>query len=407
MTAYYNEIDPQKVAWLRELIKAGAIADGIVDERSIEDIRPSELVGFTQCNFFAGIGVWSYALRCAGWPDDRPVWTGSCPCQSFSTAGKRKGFADERHLFPSWFHLISVCRPPTIFGEQVASKDGLAWLDLVHADLEGQGYAVGCLDLCAAGFGAPHIRQRLYFVAESREFGRGGWGDGDQAGMRGTLQIEGRGPFGELAGASGGSSQRDTRSVFGKKEEGRSQGEQHGDLFVGHSDGSPTDILADAHGGNSEAEGLQRSGEHGQQPENRGPCNGFWRNAVWLLCRDGKARPVGVECVGNSEVGGCEGDRLQSLRRERDSGQQEPHASGSSPIGGKPEQGPAQSIIFPLADGTAKGVVHSGDPGSSFDSNGPAEARVLRLRGYGDAIVAPIAIEFIKAYMDSNRINGG
>jgi len=88
LTAYYNEIDPFAAEWLRQLIKDGLIADGEVDERSIEDVTPNELAGFTQCHFFAGIGGWSYALRLAGWPDDQPVWTGSCPCQPFSTAGK-------------------------------------------------------------------------------------------------------------------------------------------------------------------------------------------------------------------------------------------------------------------------------------------------------------------------------
>lgn len=58
MTAYYNEIDPYAAQWLRNLIKAGHIADGVVDERSIEDVKPSELRGFTQCHFFAGVGVW-------------------------------------------------------------------------------------------------------------------------------------------------------------------------------------------------------------------------------------------------------------------------------------------------------------------------------------------------------------
>jgi hypothetical protein len=91
VTAYYNEIDPKAAAWLRELIKQGHIADGVVDERSIVDVSPDELRGFTQCHFFAGIGVWSYALRSAGWADDRPVWTGSCPCQPFSSAGRRGG----------------------------------------------------------------------------------------------------------------------------------------------------------------------------------------------------------------------------------------------------------------------------------------------------------------------------
>ncbi|WP_366938397.1 DNA cytosine methyltransferase [uncultured Desulfovibrio sp.] len=143
MAVYYNEHDPFAAAWLRALIRAGHIASGEVDTRSIEDVLPSDLAGFIQCHFFAGIGVWSYALRQAGWPDDRPVWTGSCPCQPFSAAGKGKGFADERHLWPAFHHLICQCRPANVLGEQVASRDGLAWLDLVQSDMEAAGYACG------------------------------------------------------------------------------------------------------------------------------------------------------------------------------------------------------------------------------------------------------------------------
>src|SRR5688500_18876439 len=96
--------------------------------------------------------------------DERPVWTGSCPCQPFSAAGKGGGFVDDRHLWPEFFRLIGERRPDTILGEQVASKDGLGWLDLVCADLEGADYACGSVDTCAAGFGAPHIRQRLFWI---------------------------------------------------------------------------------------------------------------------------------------------------------------------------------------------------------------------------------------------------
>ena len=175
MAAYYSEFDPKAAAWLRELIKRGLIADGEVDERDLWDVTPDDIRAFTQVHFCAGIGVWSYALRNAGWPDDRPVWTASFPCQPFSAAGKGKGFADERHLWPAGHFLIEECRPPVVFGEQVASKDGLDWLDLVQADLEGSGYACGAVDLCAAGLGAPHIRQRLYWTAERRPE-PGGWG---------------------------------------------------------------------------------------------------------------------------------------------------------------------------------------------------------------------------------------
>src|ERR1700676_960483 len=130
MTAYYNEIDAYAAQWLRNLIAAGLIAPGDVDERSIEDVRPDDLLGYTQCHFFARIGIWALALRNAGWPDDRPVWTGSCPCQPFSAAGKGAGFADERHLWPAWYWLISQCKPTVLFGEQVASKDADDWVDL-------------------------------------------------------------------------------------------------------------------------------------------------------------------------------------------------------------------------------------------------------------------------------------
>jgi DNA (cytosine-5)-methyltransferase 1 len=172
---YYNEIDPFAAAWLRELIKCGHIAPGIVDERSIKEIKPDELKGYAQHHFFAGIGVWSYALRQAGWPDDRPVWTGSCPCPSFSAAGKGGGFNDPRHLWPDWFRLIRECKPATIFGEQVSASIGYGWLDLVQTDLEAQDYAIGKAVLGAASVGAPHIRQRLYFVADndSSRFGTG------------------------------------------------------------------------------------------------------------------------------------------------------------------------------------------------------------------------------------------
>lgn len=171
MSAYYNEIDPFAAAWMRELIKAGLIADGEVDERSIELVRPDDLRGFTQCHFFAGIDGWSYALRLAGWPDDRPVWTGSCPCQPYSvasvSAGGAQGHADARDLWPVWAPLVAESGVGTIFGEQVRSALPWGWWDRAAMDLEGAGYACTASVLRADACHAAHERKRLYWVGHA------------------------------------------------------------------------------------------------------------------------------------------------------------------------------------------------------------------------------------------------
>lgn len=197
--AYYNEIDPFAAAWLRALIAKNLIAPGVVDERDIRDVQPTDVAGFVQCHFFAGIGVWSYALRRARVSDDERCWTGSAPCPPFSAAGPnfrcpecntprpvpnavRTGAfncircdhewqADDRHLWPELYRLIRHCRPERVYGEQVASKDGRTWIDIVRASMEMLGYAVGHPDVCAAGLGSPNIRQRLFWVADANRAG--------------------------------------------------------------------------------------------------------------------------------------------------------------------------------------------------------------------------------------------
>ncbi len=299
--AYYNEIDPYAADWLRNLIAAGHIAPGDVDERSIEDVHPDDLRSYTQCHFFAGIGVWSYALRRAGWPDDRPVWTGSCPCQPFSAAGKGTAFDDERHLWPAWDWLISQRRPPVVFGEQVASKDAEPWLDLVSTDLEALGFAVAACAFPSASIGAPHIRDRTYFVAHAA-------GPGSQGRQLGRQRIDAQQPTiergsrpGGLADAGGERVRTEEPGAAGKPAERacRSAGQQRLRVDAG-AGGAVAGGMADTDGGHASPEREQRGGEQRQQPEDGGsvqgerpgPVNGFWRAADWLLCRDGKWRPV-------------------------------------------------------------------------------------------------------------------
>jgi len=212
---YYNEIDANAAQWIRNLIAAGEISQGKVDERSILEVRPSDVAGAERCHWFAGIGGWDLALRLSGWSGK--VWTASLPCQPFSSAGKGQGEADPRHLWPHFFRLVKECRPPTIFGEQVPAAIGLGWLDGVFDDLEAEGYACGALVLTACSVGAPHIRQRLYWVADRagatrlrpERCGDEGNNAGGGSPARGIQHPEGDGRFergaesGERGAASG------------------------------------------------------------------------------------------------------------------------------------------------------------------------------------------------------------
>lgn len=266
--AYYNEIDPFAAHWLYNLIQRNLIAPGDIDTRDIRDVRPIDLKPYTQCHFFAGIGAWSHALRRAGWRDDRQVWTGSCPCQPFSAAGKGGGFADERHLWPHLHYLIAQCRPDIVLGEQVASKDGLRWLDLVQSDMEGTDYAFGAVDSCSAGFGAPHIRQRLYWMAyAAQQQHDGAW----RGGARGRIEPSDGGATGGLA-ISNDADGRDAqvghiqRGGFDRFQSSDDVSLRQGNIGIGHNSNS----------------------ELGRP----GPVNGLWRNADWIFCRDGRWRPV-------------------------------------------------------------------------------------------------------------------
>lgn len=162
---YYNDNDRKKTAWLRALIADGIIPAGDVDERPIQEVHASDLIGYTQHHFFAGIGGWSLAFQLANIGEDEEAASCSCPCQPFSQTGKRLGNADPRHLFPQFHRLAREARFPRVFGEQVASKDGRIWVERVRAEMEDLGYTFEWVDLCAAGVSAPQLRQRIYWVA--------------------------------------------------------------------------------------------------------------------------------------------------------------------------------------------------------------------------------------------------
>jgi DNA (cytosine-5)-methyltransferase 1 len=292
MTAYYNEHDPYAALWLRNLISNNLIPHGEVDERSIVDVQPGDLAGFTQCHFFAGIGGWALAARLAGWPDDRELWTGSPPCQPFSVAGKGKAQADDRHLWPHLFRLASARRPAVIMGEQVAAAVGKDWLDGVFADMEGVGYACGAVVVPACAADAPHRRDRLWFVAHAYDTGSQGFaghvlrsaqGRGESAGPAAAPGLLDRA---EHAARAVGVADRDGWPTRHRN----SEAARHG---------SPT-AATGGDGAAADGEGIGQREPHdedstittGRSPRPLSVERGHWGNHGWIIGHDGKARRV-------------------------------------------------------------------------------------------------------------------
>lgn len=345
MPAYYNEFDPKVAAWLRQLIKNGDIADGEVDERCITQVKARDLRGFTQHHFFAGVGVWSFALKNAGWSDSTPVCTASLPCQPFSAAGKGLGKQDERHLLPHFINLVSECRFDTIIGEQVPRAIQYGWLDDLYDEMEQQGYACGSSVLTAAGAGSPHIRQRIYWTAIRLV-------NTSSQGLQGQRQFEQINDserwknqkrhhsetslVGGMPNSNSKYGRFEQQFVSSKREGEWYEFERSGELnWMGDTDserlnGQPVSIW----------EGKNKNSE----------INGAGESIDWLYCKDNKYRPI-------------------------------------------------KSGITPLVNGAARGMGHSSD--SSISPNETSEARVMRIKGYGNAIQAKTAELFIRALMST------
>jgi DNA (cytosine-5)-methyltransferase 1 len=347
---YYNEHDPKAAAWLMELIAQGYIPDGDVDTRSITEVTPDEISHYTQCHFFAGIGGWSLALELAGWPADAPVWTGSCPCQPFSSAGKQLAQKDERHLWPVFFNLIRERRPVRVFGEQVASAIGKGWLDGISADLESENYACGAAVLGAHSVGAPHLRQRLFWVADA---------SGGQRQQR--IRPQGDDLLGPAhCGAVG-------RLVNPKHHGGRAdQPEREAERRA--SDGRPCGMVQSSESG---LEGHAWNGDHRNQPGR------IDKESYRHVASAGCSVPA---AMGNTQSGG-----RGIMRHETQPGSGR-HSLGTSW---------SRFEIVHCRDGKARRF----EPGSFPLADG-IPGRVGLLRGYGNAIVPQAAAEFIQAFLE-------
>lgn len=384
---YYNENDPFAAEWLLNLIAAGEIPAGDVDTRSIKDVQPDDLDGYTQCHFFAGIGGWSLALRLAGWPDDVPVWTGSCPCQPFSAAGKGLGTDDHRHLWPDFCRLIAARKPATTLGEQTESKDGREWLVGVRSDLEGMGYEFGALDFCAAGVAAPHKRQRLYWVADTGGAECRWWAQPRWQHWR-ALHAANRCGTGRVADAAG------LRSAEHEQD-------------AGERKAGTEDHPANGRGVSGLADAMQRPGEqpNGHAVERRRSHNA---EQAGVGCDDA-GRLVNGQQQRLEGHAGNGGDGGESGRLDADQDGPVAQAGAWSAFhavacrDNRARRVPlVESGVQPLAHGIPRSVgrVLAGVAGVGPAAKIARRNRVGRLKGYGNAIVPQVAAEFIRAYME-------
>ena len=411
MSAYYNEIEPYAAQWLRNLIAKGLIADGEVDTRSIIDVQPVDLRGFTQCHFFAGIGGWSHAFRLAGWPDDRPVWTGSCPCQPFSVAGKGAGIDDARHLWPHFHRLIAACRPPVVLGEQVAGKAGYGWFDGVRTDLEATGYSSRAVDIPALAVSAPHIRQRLYWVAldmvDTQSVSNNGpLQQGQRQDIPRPVDAGGRDGSDHMADAQQHGHGRETSPAHHDRQEGDGPADQHG----GRGGSSVCSHMANANqggrgwrprdgDGDLDGQAGERHEDHGQPAggsEDRLDVADAAATGLQGSCNAGKrAAGMGSQQPSGDSCGDHMADTNVSGLRQR-GGDHSPAGHGHT-VAPEGRSGHWDDHVWLTgSDGKAR----RSQPGLPLLAHGVSN-RVGRLRAYGNAIVPPLAAEVIKAFMET------
>ena len=361
---YFNEFEPYPAQWIQNLHP-----ESHVDQRSIEDVSANDVQRFKRCHFFAGVAGWEYALELAEWPKDKPVWSGSCPCPPFSSAGKKKacrrcdqkslipcprrtgyficwecGHADhydERHLWPELWRLIRDAKPTVVFGEQVSGRDGAIWFAGVRASLERIGYSVGAADLPAACVGAPHIRQRLFWVAS-------------------------------LANAPSL-----PRAQHVREQGRRETGPENGSICDRDNDG-----LADS----------QSYEYHRSQPNGftAGKCR--LANDIWLDDSNSGRH--------HEDENICEKPRWDNSQPWRSD-----KCTSVDCRDGKTRRIPSiESGIQPLAYGIPRGMGKGRSKDERLVIRSARSSRVGQIKGYGNAIVPHVAAKFIRAFMEYQNV---
>ena len=226
------------------------------------------------------------------------VICGGYPCQPFSVAGLQKGEEDPRHLWPEYFRLVRELRPSYVIGENVGGHIRLG-LDSVLEDLDSENYTVRCFSVEAASLGAPHRRERIFWIAENMADSYPGFSElTDEEIQAGWHALNGSGSgfdvsHAQFKGLEGRS--RDNRGggrevLSGIEHDGHSVRRQV--RRTGGEDGGTTNDVSDTQ--SQRRGGRNRGGRRAEQWE--------------LLKKEQEGRTLGREVERCSELPGQEGE---------------------------------------------------------------------------------------------------
>ena len=300
------------------------------------------------------------------------IISGGFPCQPYSSAGKRKGKEDERHLWPEMLRTIREIKPSFVVGENVrglTNWNGGMVFDEVCAELEALGYQVAPIIIPACGLGAPHKRERIWFVAYSN--GNDGRSTNRESGCEESKTNRTR----EQSIHFGIGSTSDERNATNTDRNGLnqcnsndeinpSQGGEYAQCDIEQSNGNGDVANTKCCGGLQRGENIQSQKPNGE----RIVGNGRERNATDTSCG-------GMERYG----GRSENGKFQTNEFNKDNSKRQPKLDW--------EKFPTQSPVC------------GGDDGLSTKLDGItfSKWRSESIKGYGNAIVPQVALQIFKA----------
>lgn len=352
------------------------------------------------------------------------ILTGGFPCQPYSSAGKRLGKEDDRHLWPEMLRAIREIQPRWVVGENVrglTNWNGGVVFDEVQADLEAEGYEITPFLLPACAVNAPHRRDRIWFVAHSTRTSertnqlRGIRSEDGEIGGQGSQTIYDATRPNGIEGVASNTNSNGLNQCNSNNEVNASEGRVNALSNINESNGNGD--VADTH--SRGLEGSEEVGrdsinaewqsEFGDVADTECPRLEHWNKTRNLPSEEGKTRRERSESTNEFEADGngeCNVTNSQSFNlqdkwnEQRCLGQTNPRQSS-----GRFKHGDLQAnwSTFPTSEPT----ICNGDDGipDRLDSITFPKWRNESIKAGGNAIVPQVVYQIFKAIEQYERIS--